>query len=535
MFKKFYITTPIYYVNASPHIGHTYTTVGADILARYHRMTGERVFFLTGTDEHGAKIEEYAKNAGKKPQEFVDEVAASFQFAWDELNISNDGFIRTTDKKHIKAVENALQFMYEKGDIYKGEYQGLYCRQCEQYKTERDLIDGICGEHKIKPEKISEECYMFKMSKYQKDILRKIERDEFKILPVERKNEILSFLKNEKLEDISFSRKNVKWGVPLPWDKSHTAYVWADAFLNYLTGLGWDGNPFTSPFTRGTNKTPLIRGAEGGSKSKNPPNPLYQGGNINFWPPNLHLMSKDILRVHATIWPAMLMSLSLPLPKILFIHGFFLIDGQKMSKSLGNVITPADLVKKYGVDGARYLVASAAPFGSDGDISWQKFDEKYNADLANGIGNLLARSITLAEKNQKSKIKNKNDSLKLKIKELVSNYQEALNGFAIDNAIKFVNEEVKLLDGYITATKPWELIKNNNEQIGAVIYNILESLRVIAWIIWPFMPDTAEKIWESLGLEASKEMEKKFEDAIKWGGLSITAKVKKMNIFFPRV
>ncbi len=525
MQNKFYITTPIYYVNASPHIGHTYTTVAADILARYHRMTGERVFFLTGTDEHGAKIEEYAKNAGKKPQEFVDEVAASFQFAWDELNISNDGFIRTTERRHIKAVQNALEFMYDKGDIYKGEYEGLYCRQCEQYKSERDLIDGECLEHKIKPEKIKEECYMFKMSKYQKDILRKIESGEFKILPVERKNEILSFLKNEKLQDISFSRKNVKWGIPLPWDKSHTVYVWADAFLNYLTGLGWDGN------------LPLL------TKERD-------GVRLDYWPPDIHLMSKDILRVHATIWPAMLLSLGLPLPKVLFVHGYFLIDGQKMSKSLGNVITPADLVKRYGVDGARYLLMSATPFGHDGDVSYEKFDEKYNADLANGIGNLVSRSVTLVEKMREAGIELQNQGENFQFP--ISNFQTIFNDqitmtknwdlffdyfnlIELDKIIELINKQIKFLDNYITTTKPWELIKNKDEKVGAVMYNVLERLRHIVWMLWPFMPETAEKIWKSLGFEASKEMEKKFEDAIKWGGLKATVKIKKGEILFPRI
>jgi methionyl-tRNA synthetase len=512
--KKFYITTPIYYVNASPHIGHTYTTVAADILARYHRMIGEKVFFLTGTDEHGAKIEEKALEAGKEPKEFADEVAASFQFAWDELNISNDRFIRTTEKAHIKAVQNALQIMYDKGDIYLGTYEGLYCQGCEQYLHEKDLVGGLCPDHKTKPKKMKEKSYMFKLSKYQDKIYKKIKSDEFLISPAERKNEVLSFFEKEGLNDISFSRKNVKWGIPLPWDKSHTAYVWADAFLNYLTGLGWDGNETKSDF--GYPKSDFR----------------------TMWPADLHLMSKDILRVHATIWPAMLLSLGIKLPKTLFIHGFFMIDGQKMSKSLGNVITPNDLVKKYGVDGARYLVASAAPFGSDGDISWTKFDEKYNADLANGIGNLVARSVTLAEKNQKSKIKNQNDKSKLKIKESWGVYKNNLIGFKIDKAIEVINGEIKFLDNYITTEKPWELIKKKDEKVGAIMYNILERLRHIAWMLWPFMPETAEKIYNALGLDLIKEMQAKgfkFENATKWGGLPVNTKVRKGEILFPRL
>ena len=246
--KKFYITTPVYYVNDAPHIGHTYTTVAADVLARWHRSIGEETFFLTGTDEHGAKIEEKARQMKIEPKQYADEISAKFIEAWRQLNISNDNFLRTTDPAHIKAVEKALQSMYDKGDVYLGKYQGLYCRGCEQYKNERDLADGLCPDHKVAPEKMSEECYNFKLSKYQDELLKLIKKDKLKILPLNRKNEIVSFFETEGLEDVSFSRKNVGWGIPIPWDKSHTVYVWADAFLNYLTGLGWDG---TTPLTRG--------------------------------------------------------------------------------------------------------------------------------------------------------------------------------------------------------------------------------------------------------------------------------------------
>ncbi len=524
MNKKFYITTPIYYVNASPHIGHTYTTVAADILARYHRMIGDKTFFLTGTDEHGARIEEVAKKAGKELQEFTDEIAASFQFAWDELNISNDRFIRTSEEGHKKVVQKALQKMYDNGDIYLGKHEGLYCKGCEQYKNEKDLVEGKCPDHKTVPEKMSEESYMFKLSKYKDELLKKIKKDEFKILPVEKKNEVISFYENEGLNDISFSRKNVKWGVKLPWDESHTAYVWSDAFLNYLTGIGWKGEI--------------------------PPTPFSKGGNMEFWPADAHLMSKDILRVHATIWPAMLLSLGLDLPKTLFIHGYFMIDGQKMSKSVGNVITPNDLVKKYGVDGARYLVASAAVFGNDGDIGWGKFDEKYNADLANGIGNLLARSIALTEKLREAavELQNKGENFQFSIfnfqtifndQILISknwvDYNVLLDLIQIDKALEIIKLQVKFLDNYITATKPWELIKNKDEKSGGVMYNILERIRHIALMVYPFMPDTAEKIWESLGLNVQEEMSKKFDEAIKWGGLPVDTKVKKGEALFPRL
>jgi len=469
-------------------------------------MIGDKVFFLTGTDEHGAKIEEKAKKARKKPKEFTDEIAAKFQFSWGELNISNDNFIRTTDKNHIRAVTKALKFMRTKGDIYKGVHKGLYCRECEQFKTERDLVDGLCPEHKITPEKVEEESYMFKLAKYKDQLLEKIKNNELQILPKERKNEIISFYENEGLNDISFSRKNVGWGIPVPWDKSHTAYVWADAFLNYLTGIGWNG------------------------ESESPPD---KGGEGGFWPADVHLMSKDILRVHATIWPAMLLSLGLPLPKTLFIHGFFKIEGQKMSKSLGNVIAPEDLVRRYGVDAARYLLMSATIFGRDGDISQDKFDEKFNADLANGIGNLVARSITLASKI--NSLKSLSGGQELKVKESWLEYEKALYEFKIDTALDDINRMMKISDNYITTNKPWELIKKDKDKAADILYNILETIRHISWMLLPFMPETAEKIWDSLGLNPADELKKDFKKAIKWGGLPIDTKVNKGEALFPRL
>ena len=507
--KKFYITTPIYYVNADPHIGSAYTTIAADVLARYHRMIGDEVFFLTGTDEHGAKIEEKAKEEGIEPQKFVDKIAAKFEFIWDELNISNDNFIRTTNSKHKKAVQNSLQYMYDKGDIYKGEYEGLYCKGCEQYKSKKDLVDGKCPDHNVAPEKTSEECYIFKMSKFGAEILEKIKSDEFKIRPIERKNEILNFYKHG-LKDISFSRKNVKWGIQLPWDKSHTAYVWTDAFLNYITGAGLAGDE--------KDKLYFKHSAE------------------KWWPADLHLMSKDILRVHSTIWPAMLLALGLPLPKQLFIHGFFLVGGQKMSKSLGNVIKPSDLTKRYGVDGARYLLMSATPFGHDGDVCWEKFDEKYNADLANGLGNLAARSITLVEKMQDAGlIMQKKIKSGIKNKELKIRYKNNLKAIKINAAIDEINNEIRFLDNLITTEKPWEMIKKKDEKVGDIMYNVLERLRIIAWMLLPLMPATSEKIWQQLGLNPAQEMKKDFNKAVEWGGLNSGIKIKKGKSLFPRL
>jgi len=468
--KNFYITTPIYYINDVPHIGHTYTTLAADVLARYHRALGEETFFLTGTDEHGAKIEAKAKEMKMEPKQYADKIAAVFKQAWKELNISNDNFLRTTDEKHVKAVQKALQYMYDKGDIYLSKYEGLYCRGCEQYKSERDLVNGECPDHKVAPEKMSEECYTFRLSKYQNELLEKIKKDELQILPANRKNEIVSFYEKEGLEDISFSRKNVNWGIPIPWDKSHTVYVWADAFLNYLTGLGWDGSAGKAP---------------------------------KFWPASVELMSKDILRVHTTIWPAMLLSLDLPLPEKIFIHGYFQINGQKMSKSLGNVIAPADLIKKYGVDATRYLIMSATAFGHDGDISWEKFDDKYNADLANGLGNLAARVSNLIEKN--------NLEVKSEVgsdKKLIKAYQASMQIFNFDEALKVLWQKLRTADEILSDKKPWKI--EDKKEIKKILEPIAGDILNVADLLKPFMPIVSEKIIKQFSVKQIKKGEALF-------------------------
>ncbi|MBU4216836.1 class I tRNA ligase family protein [Candidatus Parcubacteria bacterium] len=453
MKNKFYITTPIYYVNAQPHIGHTYTTVAADVLARHHRLIGDEVFFLTGTDEHGAKIQQKADVAGKDPKFFVDEIVASYHKAWKELSISNDKFIRTTDENHKLAVQNALQKMYDKGDIYLDKYEGLYCTGCEQFKNEKDLVGGLCPDHNTEPEKMCEDTYVFKMSKYSDRLLQKIKSDEYKIIPVERKHEIVNFYEKEGLNDISFSRKNVKWGIPLPWDTSHTAYVWSDAFLNYLTGLGWDG----------------VDGAP------------------DMFPPEVQLMSKDILRVHTTIWPAMLLSLDMPLPKQLFVHGFFLVDGQKMSKSIGNVIGPSELIAKYGVDASRYLIMSSIAMGRDGDIGWEKFDDKFNADLANGLGNLVARVSNMLEKGEVEVAIVANSD-----QELIDKFNVNIDNFLFNETLLLLWDKVRESDEYISKTTPWKI--KEKDELKKVLEPVAQNILNIAELLQPFMPETASKI-----------------------------------------
>lgn len=473
--NKFYITTPIYYANAAPHIGHAYTTIAADILANFYREQKKDVFFLTGMDEHGMKIQKKAEEEGKKSQEFVDEISGEFKSLWKKLGIRHDYFIRTTDPKHKKAVQKVLQSFYDKSAIYKGKYKGLYCAGCEQFKNENDLIDGKCPDHNIKPEKIKEECYLLKMSEKQDELIGKIKSGEFEIAPERYKKEILSFLEGQKLQDISISRKNVAWGIPLPFDNKQTAYVWIDAFLNYLTGIGWNGD---------INKIPTQ------------------------WPADVQIIGKDILRVHATIWPIMLLHLGLPLPKKLFVHGHILSGGKKMSKTLGNVISVEEMLGKFGVDGTRYLLLSAGTFGEDVDMTIERMTEKYNADLANGLGNLISRVVKLSL-NSKSKIPNSKQIQNSKSK--IINYLEDLE---IRKAPDYIWNIVHDANKFIEDNRPWELAKDESkkEDFEKVIQKLVNDLSLIAELLEPFLPETSEKIKKALN---DKELKKVLFERIK--------------------
>ena len=458
--KKFYITTPIYYVNAKPHIGHAYTTIAADVLARFHKIKGEDVFFLTGTDEHGLKIQKKAQESGKDPKVFVDEISQEFKNLWEKLDIEYDNFIRTTDENHKQVVQKTLQTLFDKKAIYKGEYEGLYCVGCEQFKTENDLIDGKCPDHNIIPERIKEECYLLKMSgSVQKDLIKKIKNDEFKISPERYKKEVLSFLESQDLKDVSISRKNVKWGISLPFDSEHTSYVWVDALLNYLTGIGWDGN------------------------EKNIP---------DKWPVDAQIIGKDILRVHATIWPILLMHLDISFPKLLFTHGHLLAQGKKMSKTLGNFISIDEMLEKFGVDGTRYLLLSAGTFGDDVDVTMERLTEKYNADLANGLGNLLSRVITLAQKdNFQFPISNFQSISNDKISNFINNLE-------LGNALNYIWKKVQDDNKFIEDNKPWELKKNDENKFKDIMKKLIDDLYLISELLDPFMPETSEKIKKAL-------------------------------------
>jgi methionyl-tRNA synthetase len=481
--KKFYVTTPIYYANDQPHLGHAYTTVAADVLTRYYNQFKKRSsFFLTGTDEHGNKIEKAAKKNKKEPQEFCNEVSSFFKKTWDDLDVSYGRFIRTTDKDHVKAVQNALQILYDKGFIYKGLYKGLYCSGCEQYKAESDLIEGKCPDHQTKPELIEEESYLFRLKNFESKLREKIEKDEFIIRPEQRKNEMLSFI-DQGLKDISISRKNVKWGIPLPFDKKFTAYVWVDALLNYLTGLGWRGDSL---------------------EFKN-----------EFWPADLQLMSKDILRVHATIWPALLLALDVPLPKKIFIHGYFTINEQKMSKSIGNVIWPGEMIEKFGSNATRYLLLFATPFGKDGDISWEKLIEKYNADLANGIGNTISRVLSMVEKYYNGEIPETNSVSELKDwfwDDCYPSWSFNIEELHFERSLNIVISLFKKIDEDIERFKPWEKSKEEikNSKAKSKFNEWLELIRLSSWLILPFMPAISDSIFKQIGLNSKEEVKRDF-------------------------
>ena len=447
--KKFFITTPIYYINDIPHIGHTCTTVAADIVARLHRAKGEDVFFLTGTDEHGQKVAESAEKANMSPKEYCDNISPRFEEAWKNLKISNDFFIRTTDPRHEKTVGELLQKIFDNGDIYKGKYEGYYCVGCEKFLTESDLADGHCGLHP--PEKTvfkSEENWFFKLSKYVPEIIKMIENDETNYInPPGKRAEILAKLK-AGIKDISISRESTEWGIPTPWDPKQTVYVWIDALINYYSAT------------------------------------QFLEGKKDFWPASVHLVAKDILWFHTVIWQAMLLSAKLELPKKVYIHSFYMIDGQKMSKSLGNVISPQQLVELFGAEGTKYLIARSFPAENDGDVGINRFKEKYNSDLANNLGNLVSRVAKLAEgqKTEEEKF------------EIDSDFENLINNFKLDEAFALVfNKWIDSSNLKLNQTTPWKLEKENPERI-AVLAECIKNIQTASYHLQIVMPEVAEKI-----------------------------------------
>lgn len=501
----YYITTPIYYPSDKLHIGHAYCTTIADTLARFHRAKGEDVFFLTGSDEHGLKIQRKAQEKGITPIEYVDAIIANFKQLWNELNISNNDFIRTSEERHHKVVQDVLTKIFEQGDIYKKNYEGLYCVPCESYWLERQLVDGKCPDCGRPVEKMQEESYFFKLSKYQDWWLQFIEENPNFIQPASRRNEMINFVK-QGLEDLCITRTTFDWGIPVPFDKKHVVYVWFDALLNYLTGIKY-----------GTDDAMFNK----------------------FWPASLHLVGKEIVRFHTIIWPIMLKAMGVELPQKVYGHGWLVIDGDKMSKSKGNVIDPLALIDEFGADAIRYFLLREIVFGNDGNFSRDALITRINSDLANDLGNLLHRTVSMIEKYHGGVVTNAgvseavDEDLQALVKTTVANFEKDMDAMEINSAIKGVWALISRANKYIDETAPWILAKDEAKaaRLQTVMYNLAETLRVVAILVAPFIPSTSPKIYTQLGLEVPAEF--LLTDA-EFGKMQST-KVQKGEPLYPRI
>ncbi len=462
-----YITTPIYYVNDSPHIGHAYTTIAADVLARYHRLHGRDTFLLTGTDEHGAKVAESAEKAGKDPKAFVDAVSAQFRSSFQELDVQFDQFIRTTDDEHIRQVPVFMEKLKANDAIYEGEYEGLYCTGCEEFKTEKELVDGNCPIHLKPVEHIKEKNWFFRLTQYLPQVKALIESEKLEILPATRREEVLGLFKQE-LADFSVSRSTVKWGIPFPGDEEQTIYVWVEALQNYITAIGYADH--RSMFEK-------------------------------YWPHATHFIGKDILKFHAVYWPAMLIAAGEEPPKRIIVNGYFQLNGQKMSKSLGNVIAPHALIEKYGVDATRYLLMSQFPFGEDGNIQADRFTEQYNADLANGLGNLASRVLAMMKKFSGGEMPLYDEGslvLTPRSEQAHTQYETQIENGQFFEALKTIWSVIADANGHIQEKQPWELAKKDEKAVHQVLADLVLTLARITHMVAPFVPNAAEKLRSSL-------------------------------------
>jgi len=506
-----YITTPIYYVNAQPHLGHAYTTIVADTYSRFRRLCGDKVRFQTGTDEHGDKIAEAAGKEGIAPKQYVDTISKMFQDTWKNLKLSPDNFIRTTDADHIATVQAILQKVYDSGDIYFDEYSGLYCKGCERFLTEKELVEGKCPDHLVSPEEITEQNYFFRMSKYQQQLIDHIQANPEFISPERYRNEVLSFL-SEPLEDLCISRptSRLTWGIPLPFDSNFVTYVWFDALINYLTGIGYpDGPEFTE-----------------------------------YWSVAEHLIAKDILKPHAIYWPTMLMATGVQPYAKLHVHGYWNVDDTKMSKSIGNVIRPADLISTYGRDTLRYFILREMSFGLDASFGHDAIIARKNADLANDLGNLFSRSLAMLLKYREGVVpqpstetEESDNQLMETATKMLRQYQQYMADFEFHKGLQSIWELVSQANKYIVLNEPWALVKaeGGKKRLDDVLYNLMESLRVLALVLRPVLPETAEKMCDGLGVERSDGIVSDLREGGEWGKLPVGAVVKETEALFPRV